>query len=50
MGIIIFQILTPLMVGPLKKMKPIHVETVAGAMIKISQSELKRLFLSQMKL
>ena len=42
MGIIIFQILTPLMVGPLKKMKPIHVETVAGAMIKISQSELKK--------
>ena len=39
MGIIIFQILSPLMVGPLKRMKPIHVKTVAGAMIKIAQSE-----------
>ena len=39
MGIIIFQILSPLMMGPLKRMKPIHVKTVAGAMIKIAQSE-----------
>ncbi len=42
MGIIIFQILSPLMVGPLKRMKPIHVKTVAGAMIKIAQSELNQ--------
>ena len=41
-GIIIFQILSPLMVGPLKRMKPIHVKTVAGAMIKIAQSELNQ--------
>ena len=41
-GIIIFQILSPLMVGPLKRMKPIHVNTVAGAMIKIAQSELNQ--------
>jgi len=41
-GIIIFQILSPLMVGPLKRMKPIHVKTVAGAMIKIAQSELNK--------
>ena len=41
-GIISFQILTPLMVGPLKRMKPIHVKTVAGAMIKIAQSELNQ--------
>ena len=41
-GIIIFQILSPLMVGPLKRMKPIHVKLVAGAMIKISQSELSQ--------
>ena len=41
-GIIIFQILSPLMLGPLKRMKPIHVKTVAGAMIKIAQSELNK--------
>ena len=27
------------MVGPLKRMKPIHVKTVASAMIKIAQLE-----------
>ena len=42
MGIIIFQLLSPLMIGPLKRMKPIHVKTVAGAMIKIVQSELNQ--------
>ena len=41
-GIIIFKILSPLMVGPLKRMKPIHVKTVASAMIKIAQQELKQ--------
>ncbi len=43
MGIIIFQLLSPLMIGPLKRMKPIHVKTVAGAMIKIAQSELNQI-------
>ena len=42
MGIIIFQLLSPLMIGPLKRIKPIHVKTVAGAMIKIAQSELNQ--------
>ena len=42
MGIIIFQLLSPLMIGPLKRMKPIHVKTVAGAMIKIAQLEIKQ--------
>ena len=42
MGIIIFQILSPFMVGPLKRIKPIHVKTVAGAMIRIAQSELNQ--------
>ena len=42
MGIIIFQLLSPLMIGPLKRMKPIHVKTVAGAMIRIAQSELNQ--------
>ena len=41
-GIIVFKILSPLMVGPLKRMKPIHVKTVASAMIKIAQQELKQ--------
>ena len=41
-GIIIFQILSPLMLGPLKRMKPIHVKKVAGTMIRIAQSELNQ--------
>ncbi|MFL2514034.1 MAG: segregation protein B, partial [Alphaproteobacteria bacterium] len=41
-GITIFKILSPLMVGPLKRMKPIHVKTVASAMIKIAQLELRQ--------
>ena len=35
-GIFLFKILSPLFLGPLKKMKPIHSEKVAKAMIKIS--------------
>ena len=38
-GIFVFRLLSPLLLGPLKKMKPIHSETVAKAMIKISRSE-----------
>ena len=38
-GIFVFKLLSPLFLGPLKKMKPIHSETVAKAMIKISKSE-----------
>jgi len=38
-GIIIFQILSPLMMGPFKRMKPIHVKLVANAMINIAQSD-----------
>jgi uncharacterized protein YbjT (DUF2867 family) len=41
-GIIIFKMLSPFMAGPLKRMKPIHVKTVAGAMIKIAQLEIKQ--------
>ena len=41
-GIIIFKMLSPFMVGPLKRMKPIHVKTVASAMIKIAQLELEQ--------
>jgi len=38
-GIFVFKLLSPLFVGPLKKMKPIHSEIVAKAMIKISKNE-----------
>ena len=37
-GIFIFKLLSPLFLGPLKKMKPIHSATVAKAMIAITQS------------
>ena len=38
-GILIFKLLSPLFVGPLKKMKPIHSEKVAKAMINICNNE-----------
>ncbi len=41
-GILIFKLLSPLFMGPLKKMKPIHSEKVAKAMIKICNSELEQ--------
>ena len=37
-GIFIFKLLSPLFLGPLKKMKPIHSATVAKAMISITQN------------
>ena len=41
-GIFVFKILSPLFLGPLKKMKPIHSETVAKAMIKIANENLEK--------
>jgi len=41
-GIFFFKILSPLFLGPLKKMKPIHSEKVAKAMIKISSGDFKQ--------
>ena len=38
-GILIFKLLSPLFVGPLKKMKPIHSEKVAKGMINICNNE-----------
>ncbi len=38
-GILIFKLLSPLFVGPLKKMKPIHSEKIAKAMINICNNE-----------
>ena len=39
LGIFVFKLLSPLFLGPLKKMKPIHSEKVAKAMIKISNGD-----------
>ena len=41
-GIFLFKILSPLFLGPLKKMKPIHSEKVAKAMIKIANENLRK--------
>ncbi len=40
MGILIFKLLTPLFIGPLKKMRPIHANTVAKAMSNIVKKNL----------
>jgi uncharacterized protein YbjT (DUF2867 family) len=42
LGIFIFRLLSPLFLGPLKKMKPIHSETVANAMIMVAQFDLNQ--------
>ena len=41
-GIFVFKILSPLFLGPLKKMKPIHSATVAKVMIKIANENLEK--------
>ena len=41
-GIFVFKLLSPLFLGPLKKMKPIHSETVAKAMIKAANENLEK--------
>ncbi|MDC0518286.1 NAD(P)H-binding protein [Candidatus Pelagibacter sp.] len=41
-GIFIFKLLSPLLLGPLKKMKPIHSETVARAMIAVIQNDIQQ--------
>ena len=42
LGIFVFKLLSPLFLGPLKKMKPIQSEKVAKAMIKISNGEFEQ--------
>ena len=42
-GIFVFKMLSPLFVGPIKKMKPIHSEVVAKAMIAIAQSDTQQI-------
>ena len=41
-GIFVFKILSPLFLGPLKKMKPIHSATVAKAMISAANENLEK--------
>ena len=41
-GIFIFKLLSPLFLGPLKKMKPIHSKKVAKAMIKITNGDFQQ--------
>ena len=41
-GISIFKFLSPIFVGPIKKMKPIHSEKVAKAMIKIANENIQK--------
>ena len=41
-GIFVFKLLSPLFLGPLKKMKPIHSETVAKAMIAVIQKDIQQ--------
>jgi uncharacterized protein YbjT (DUF2867 family) len=41
-GIFIFKLLSPLLLGPLKKMRPIHSETVAKAMIRAANKNLEK--------
>ena len=41
-GIFFFKLLSPLFLGPLKKMKPIHSEKVANAMIKIANENVQQ--------
>ena len=44
-GIFIFKLLSPLLLGPLKKIKPIHSETVARAMIAVVQNDIQQTIL-----
>ena len=41
-GIFLFKLLSPLFLGPLKKMKPIHSETVANVMIKVANENVQQ--------
>ena len=41
-GIFLFNLISPLFLGPLKKMKPIHSEKVAQVMIKLAGKDYKK--------
>ena len=42
-GIFLFKLLSPLFLGPLKKMKPIKAEEVAQAMINVAQKDYEKI-------
>ena len=42
LGIFIFKLISPLLLGPFKKIRPIHSDTVAKAMIKIANNDLQQ--------
>ena len=42
LGIFVFKLLSPLLLGPLKKMRPINAETVAKAMIRAANENLEK--------
>ena len=41
-GIFVFNLISPFLLGPLKKMRPIHSETVAKAMIIVANENLEK--------
>ena len=41
-GIFVFKLLSPVLLGPLKKIKPIHSETVARAMVAVIQNDIQQ--------
>ena len=41
-GIILFKLLTPILVGPLRKMRPIRAEMVAKAMVKLANENINQ--------
>ena len=41
-GIFVFKLLSPLLLGPLKKMKPINSKIVAKAMVAFAQSDTQK--------
>ena len=41
-GVLTFRLLSPILLGPLKKMRPINSEKVAKAMIKIANENLEK--------
>ena len=42
LGIILFKLLTPILIGPLRKMRPIRAEMVAKAMVKLANENINQ--------
>ena len=41
-GIVLFKFLTPILIGPLRKMRPIEAEIVAKAMVKLANENINQ--------